>query len=86
MTLRNGSLTILTFLSAILFPWPLTAFLACIVSSVEPLVPLAAGLFADVLYYTPGAGAFPLFTVSGLILSMIAAFVRSQLRPSIIRR
>lgn len=80
----GGILTIATFLSVIFSPWPFTALLAVVSSFVEPLLPLAAGLFADTLYYTPQAGTLPLFTLSGLALSLIATFVRNRLRAGII--
>lgn len=85
MNIRNGILTFITFVSAVLFPWPLTALLALGTSFFEPLVPLAVGLFADTLYYIPYSGVWPTATLSGLVLSVIAAFVRHQLRTSIIR-
>jgi hypothetical protein len=75
---------IATFLSALFFPWPLTAVLALGVSLSEPLVPLAAGLFADALYYTSSASALPFFTISGAIATGIAFFVRSRLKTGII--
>lgn len=74
-----------SFVSALLFPWPLTVLFALIASFVEPLVPFAVGIFADTLYYAPGAGAFPLFTLYGLAVSIIVFLVRKQLRASIIR-
>jgi len=83
--IKNGILTVSTFVSAVLFPWPLTALLALVASFFEPLVPLAAGLFADTLYYAPQAGALPTFTLYGLLLSIIAVLVRGQLRASIMR-
>lgn len=82
--MRNGILTIATFISAVLFPWPLTALLAILASFFEPLVPLAAGLFTDTLYWAPEAGAWPVFTLYGLILSGIVVFVRSRMRTSTI--
>lgn len=85
MNLRNGILTISTFISAVLFPWPLTALLALVASFSEPLVPLAVGLFTDTLYYVPHAGSWPVFTLYGLVVSGSAVFVRRQLRTSIIR-
>ena len=85
MNFRDGILTISTLISAVLFPWPLTALLAFIASLREPLVPLAAGLFVDTLYYAPQAGALPTFTLYGLIVSIIAVLVRRQLRTSIMR-
>jgi len=77
---RNGILTISTFVSAVLFPWPLTAVLALAVSFFEPLVALAAGLFVDTLYYVPQEGMLPIFTLSGLAVSVVATLVRNQLR------
>lgn len=85
MTFRNGILTVVTFMSAAIFPWPATALLALVASFVEPLVPFAVGVFMDVLYYAPSAGAWPTATLYGLGLSIIAIFVRRQLRAGIIR-
>lgn len=82
---HNGFLTIMTFVSAMLFPWPFTALLALIAALFEPLVPLAVGLFVDTLYYTSVTGAFPLFTLYGLFASIIAILVRRQLQASIIK-
>lgn len=83
--IRNSILTIATFISAVLFPWPLTALLAVVSSFFEPLVPLAVGLFADTLYAAPSVGALPIFTLYGLAVSIIAVFVRSRMRTSTIR-
>jgi hypothetical protein len=85
MTTRNGILTISTFVSAMLFPWPLTVLLALAASFLEPLVPFAAGLFTDTLYYVPHAGSLPTFTLYGLAASIIAVLVRRRLRTSPIR-
>lgn len=83
--IRNGLLTLSTFVSVVLFPWPFTAFLALVTSFFEPLVPFAVGLFADTLYYVPQTGTWPVFTLYGLFVSIVAAFVRTRLRASIIR-
>ena len=82
--IRNGILTVCTFISVILFPWPLTILLALATSFFEPMVPLAVGVFADTLYYASGTGGWPVYTLYGLAVSIIAAFVRSQLRASTI--
>ncbi|MBU6388501.1 hypothetical protein KGQ72_01320 [Patescibacteria group bacterium] len=76
--MMRGIFTFFTLASVIYFPWLLTALLALAVSSVEPLIPLAAGLFADTLYYTPQAGV-PLFTLFGAGFSALALLVRSRL-------
>lgn len=85
MTLRNGILTLSSFVSAVLFPWPFTALLVVVTSFGEPLVPLAIGIFVDTLYYAPQSGALPLFTFYGCIVSILAILVRHQLRSSIMR-
>lgn len=82
----RGLFTLLSFISVILFPWLLTVLLTLGVSIFEPLVPLAIGIFADTLYYTPQAGALPLFTIYGAIVTALSFFVRSQLKTSIIGR
>jgi hypothetical protein len=82
--MMRGSLTVLAFISVILFPWPLTVLLALAASVYVPLVPLAAGLFYDTLYYAPQAGLLPLFTIFGALVSAIAIFVRSRLSEGII--
>jgi hypothetical protein len=82
----RGLFTLLSFISVILFPWLLTVLLTLGVSIFEPLVPLAIGIFADTLYYTPQAGALPLFAIYGAIVTALSFLVRSQLKTSIIGR
>ncbi len=84
--MMRGLFTLIAFISTVLFPWPLTVLLTLGVSLYEPLVPLAIGIFADTLYYTPQVGVLPLFTIYGLIAAVIAFFVRSRLKTSIIGR
>ncbi|MDE2021908.1 MAG: hypothetical protein KGI71_03280, partial [Patescibacteria group bacterium] len=75
--MMRGTLVLLSFVSAIFFPWPLTVTFAFVSSLVEPLVPLAVGIFADTLYYTPHAGVMPIFTLAGALATFGALFVRS---------
>lgn len=82
--MMRGTLTVLTFVSTVLFPWPLTAVLALGASVFEPLIPLAIGLFADTLYYAPLSGALPIFTFYGALATALAFFVRSRLKTGII--
>ena len=82
--MTQGILTIVTFISAVVFPWPLTVFLALISSFVEPLVPLAVGIFLDTLYYVPQVSAAPMFTFYGSICTVFAFLVRSRLSAGII--
>jgi len=78
----GGLLVLLAFISVIFFPWPLTALLVLASSLSIPLLPLAAGLFADTLYYTPHATALPFATILGAVATGAAFFVRSRLRAS----
>jgi hypothetical protein len=84
LAMMRGVLVFAPLISVLLFPWPFSVLLALASSFVEPLTPLAAGLFADTLYYTPQAQALPLFTIGGAALSAIAFLVRSRLKTSII--
>lgn len=79
-------LTLVALVSALLFPWPLTALLALSVSLFEPLVPLSAGLLTDTFYYAPSSGGLPLFTLYGAVVTALAFFVRSRLSKGIIGR
>lgn len=81
-----GTLTLLAFVSVIFFPWPLTIMLAFTSSFFIPLLPLAIGLFADTLYYTPHSGTLPLFTLYGALAAGVSIFVHRQLRTGIIGR
>jgi hypothetical protein len=81
--MMRGMLTVCTFLSAIFFPWPLTALLALCAALFEPLVPFAAGLFVDTLYYSGGT---PLFTLYGLLATIAAFVVQRRIKASIIGR
>ena len=76
------TLTFLVFISVVLFPWPLTAILVLASSLSVPLLPLAIGIFADTLYYTPRVSALPLATLFGAFTTVAAFFVRSRLRAS----
>jgi len=78
--MMRGLLVILSFVSTILFPWPLTVALALTTAYVAPLAPLAIGLFADTLYYVPPTPPLPLFTFCGLAVTVLAFFVRGRVR------
>ena len=83
--MMRGTLTLVTFISTILFPWPLTVILALVAAMFEPLIPLSIGLFADTLYYAPLSGALPVFTFYGALVTVTAFLVRSRLKTGIIR-
>lgn len=71
-----------SFISAIFFPWPLTAALALLAARAEPFTPLAVGIFADTLYYAPSSGGLPLFTLFGAAATLTALFLRGRLRAT----
>jgi len=71
-------------LSLLFFPWPLTAALVALSALAIPAAPLALGLMADALYFTPGLHALPLATIVGALVTTLALFVRSRLSPGII--
>lgn len=84
--MMRGALTVATFVSILFFPWPLSVLLALTASFFEPLVPLAAGIFADSLFYTSQAHLLPLFSVCGAAITIVAYLVRSQLSTDPIRK
>jgi len=84
--MMRGIFVFFTLASVIVFPWPFTALLALAMSFSEPLVPLAAGIFADTLYYIPHSQTLPFFTLYGAIVAIIATLVRSRLRTGSIRK
>lgn len=71
--------------SLVLFPWVVTASIACLGIVIEPLLPLVVGLLVDTLYYAPGAHSMPFYTVLGLLVTPIAYLVRNAVKTSIIR-
>ena len=82
--MMRGLLILLVFISIIFFPWPFAVLLALISSAFIPLLPFAAGIFADTLYYAPHTAAMPLFTLYGAIATGVALLVHSRLKTSII--
>lgn len=83
--MMRGVATLIVLASTFLFPWPLTVVLVLSTAPFEPLLPFAVGILADTIYYTPAAGASPLYTVLGALSSVLAVLVRNQLRTGIIR-
>jgi hypothetical protein len=82
--MMRGVFTLLAFASTILFPWLCTVLLTLGLAVFEPLLPLAIGLFADTLYYAPQAG-LPLFTLYGLLATVLVFLVRTRLKTGPIR-
>ena len=79
----RGISILFVFVSVIFFPWMFTVVIAIISSFFLPLLPIAAGIFADTLYYTTGV---PIFSLGGAFVTVAAFIVRSRLSASIMRR
>ena len=84
--MMRGALVVAALASVLFFPWPVAALLALAGALLSPWLPLAVGLFADTLYFTPHAGAVPLATLLGALATAVALFVRSRLATGIIGR
>lgn len=80
----RGVLAFSALISVVAFPFPYTIALVLVGSFFEPLLPLAIGLLADVLYYAPGMAIYPRYTIYGALLTGLVIFVRKQLRAGII--
>lgn len=78
----TGVLLALALVSALAFPWPLTAAIAVAASFYEPLIAFAAGVAADAMYYSVHAARLPYLTVGGALVSVAVVFVRSRLKTS----
>jgi cation transporter-like permease len=83
--MMRGFLAVFVFVSVIFFPWPFAVVIVLASSICIPSLPLAAGLFADTLYYTPHATFLPIFTLYGALVTAVVLFVRSRLKTGSIR-
>jgi hypothetical protein len=81
----SASLTIGTLASIIFFPWQLSVLVVLGGAGIEPLLPLAAGLLADALYFVPHSTTLPVFSLGGAAVSIVATVVRRQFRTGPVR-
>ena len=84
--MMRGVIAIFALVSAFVFPWAFTAGIALVAALWIPLLPLAVGLLLDILYYAPHAHWFPLGTVLGAVVTLLAHIVRTRLKAGIIDR
>lgn len=70
-------------LSVFFFPFPLTVLLSFVASLYVPVAGLFIGAFADLLYYTPHASAYPIALVLGAVVSLVAFIVRRFVRARV---
>lgn len=80
----KGALTILALLSVVALPWQLATVIALAAGTMVPLMPLACGLFAEALYWTPRLSLLPFFALSGALATTLLYFVRGRIKASII--
>jgi hypothetical protein len=82
--MMRGIASCASMASVVLFPWPVAAVLAIVFSVQVPLLPVAVGLFTDVVYWHSFAGLIPLGTVAGCVCTIAAFLVRMRLNAGII--
>lgn len=70
--------------SLIFLPWPVSAALALFAAPAIPLAPLALGIMADALYFSPGVSLVPLASLVGAVASALALLLRARLASGII--
>ena len=80
----KGVLVVAALLSPFLFPFAVTLVLVAAASIVFPPIALISGIVTDLAYYTPGASFLPVASISGLLISVVALFVRRFLKARII--
>lgn len=80
--MMRGFATVAAFFSVVFFPWPVTVVVTLAAAIVVPLVPLAVGIFADTLYYTPHVFSLPLGTIIGALVTVLAFFFRKRFRSA----
>lgn len=72
-------LVVVALLSCVWLPHGLAFGLAIVSASIEPLMPLAAGLLLDALGYTALSYGVPWWSLVGLAMSVGALFLRTRL-------
>jgi uncharacterized membrane protein (UPF0136 family) len=82
-------LTLASFLSLFLFPYPYTLLLSFVASLFFPWVSLVVGIIADTVYFVPhppqgGGLSIPYATLFGACASLLALFVRRFMKARII--
>ena len=74
----RGAWAIGTLFSALFLPWVIPALLALAAAPWMPLLPIATGLWYDLLYWTPQVPWYLSGTVLGAIVTLGAFLVRSR--------
>jgi hypothetical protein len=80
--MRNVIAVVLALFAPLLFPWPLAAVIAFLVSCVLPPLGLLSGVVADTLYYTHAVG-IPYATIAGALATCLGFLVHEFWRTRI---
>lgn len=81
--ITRALLTVSALTSVVLFPWQYAVLLSIVAAIVEPFAPLAVGIFADTLYYTPSIQTLPMYSILGACGTVLAFVLRTRMRTSI---
>jgi hypothetical protein len=76
------ALIVLSLVGTVAFPWAYSAGLVFLASLYLPYLGLVFGVLYDTLYYPLGAG-FPVATLTGLLIALLAFFARRFLKTHI---
>ena len=71
------------FLSVFFFPWPVTLVLIFIAALCLPVLGLALGAFADLIYFNAAAAGVPSFLIMGLVATLVALLVHRFVKTRI---
>jgi len=70
VAVARGAFVVTALLSPFFFTAFTTTLLALVAGAFTPLVPLAAGLLLDTLYWSSGASTVPWYTIYGAVASL----------------
>ena len=76
-------LPLVAFLSLFFFPYPLSALLILASAILLPVSGIAIGIAADILYFSPGAAFMPLWSLGGILATILALLVQRFVKTRI---
>lgn len=77
------ALPVVALLALFFVPAPLSVVLIAASAFVLPFSALALGVCADVLYFSPHPGALPLWSMGGLVATLLALLVHRFVKTRI---
>lgn len=75
--------SLVALIALFIFPWQVAAGAILVASLLVPPAGLLLGLFADLLYYSPGVAFAPLFTLFGIGCFIVSMFVQRFVKTRI---